>query len=656
MAMRRFAQVLLWLLLAAAFAFSAVERTAGASRGAPGAMPPPGGVPRAWSYETGRAVRSPSGYIEFIPGDAPVIVSAPHGGLLEPEEIPDRRGVTDRDTATDELARLFVDEFQRATGMRPHLVINLLHRRKLDANRPAEEAAEGNEAALEAWREFHRYIEEAKAYALERFGWGFYIDLHGHSHDHGRVELGYALSAEALRLPDQELDRRAGESTLRPVCPVRGERGGLAALLRGPRSLGTLLEARGVPSVPSGEAPAPLAGWAYFSGGYNVERYGALGGGTIHGVQIEVSRKWRTSPDGLVSFARALAGAVAEFVEESFTQCRYLRLRSAETGEVLQALALPAGAERVEVYVDGRLVHGGGVPAELTLPVAGLAQGRHEVAAVTAGSGEEAWRVEAPLVVRHFSLGLSQSGTRLTEGAGAPQAVRGQLEVELRPGHPDLGGASVELRSLQPGGAPVELARADRLPLRLALDTLAFEDGAYELVAKAVTSEGVEAAEAVTLIFDNWEVLEDEFLPPVESAWLGARSRLKAVSNSEGWQHATGDPELFAGDDSRLVPASGAVQHLVWHLPGLDSVEVTLYASTQLQGRVSLEASRDAVSWSALSYEMLAAGEGTGPWARVEMRASAGEPFEYVRLTIDAVDLPQGAVQLGRVRLAGRRG
>lgn len=659
MATRRFAQVLLWLLLAAAFAAAATSRAAaGAAVEAPGGAAPLGEESRPWEYEPGRAVRRAPGYIEFVPGDGPVIVSAPHGGLLQPEELPDRRGVTDRDVATDELARLFVEEFHRETGMRPHLVINLLHRRKLDANRPAGEAAEGNPVALEAWTDFHRYIEEAKAYALERFGWGFYIDLHGHSHDHGRVELGYALSADVLRLTDEGLSRYAALSTLRPVCPASEAQGDLATLLRGTRSLGALLEARGVPSVPSPEAPAPEPGWAYFSGGYNVERHGARDGGTIHGVQIEVSREWRRNPEDLVRFARALAHALAEFLEEWFAPCRYLRLRSAETGAALSALALPAGAERVDVYLDGGLVYSGTIPEEIALSTVSLAQGRHEVAAVTYASGERVGRVEAPLLVRHFTLDILPSGVRLAGEAGSLQAVRGALEIELKPEHAHVEGAAVELRSLQPGGARAELARTGQLPLRFTLETRAFEDGAYELAARVATAGGVEATEVVTLVFDNWEVLEDELLPPVESAWFGAKARLKAVASEGEWGFAAGDPELFAGDDSRLVPEGGGIHHLVWRLPGLESVEVTLYTSTQLEGALRLQASPDGASWTSLSHAVIAeeALPGDGGWRRMVLLARAGEPSEYLRLELDPRGLAAGAVQIGRVRLTGRKG
>ncbi len=47
-------------------------------------------------------------YIEYIAGDLPIILSAPHGGDMVPEEIPDRtQGTTVRDSRTEELAWTF---------------------------------------------------------------------------------------------------------------------------------------------------------------------------------------------------------------------------------------------------------------------------------------------------------------------------------------------------------------------------------------------------------------------------------------------------------------------------------------------------------------------------------------------------------------------
>lgn len=656
MASRRLVSALLGLSLLAALTFGIDSEKGRAGEGAPGdrqtAAPAEG-----WTYEPGRPYLSPSGYIEFVPGDAPVIVSAPHGGVLMPGEIPDRRGVTDRDVNTEELARLFAEEFYRLTGKRPHLVINLLHRKKLDANRPAKEAAEGNPIALEAWHEFHRYIEEAKAYALDRYGWGFYLDLHGHSHAHQRVELGYALSAETLRLPDEALNRYAGESTLQPVCRHPGEPPDLAGLLRGPTSLGTLLERRGVPSVPSVETPAPLDGWSFFSGGYNVRRHGALGGGTIHGVQVEVSRNWRSTPTALTRFARALAEATADFVHPVFEHCDYLRLRAEESGVLLTSIAIPKGASAVEVFLgDERFFSGDDLPEEIAVPIARLDQGFNEVAVEWTGAGGDRFRHHSQVYVRHFNL----VGASMESESNAPATVRGALKIEVLPEHSHLDRATIELRRLHAaaGGASVELIQAERLPIRLAVETSELEDGLYELVVRAITSEGVEATESATLLIDNWEVLEDALLPPVESSWFGSRSRLKALDRTGEWEHATDFPERFDGDEDRLVAAGGDVHSLIWRLPNLHRVELTLYSQVDLEGRVLLEVSQDASTWRALPYEVEPAPFAVGAsWRRFTLRGQTEPPqlAEYLRFTLYTEGLSKSAIQLAHVRLVARR-
>ncbi len=45
-------------------------------------------------------------------------------------------------------------------GTYPHVVINNLHRLKLDANRDKPEATFGEETPELAWEEFHNYIDE----------------------------------------------------------------------------------------------------------------------------------------------------------------------------------------------------------------------------------------------------------------------------------------------------------------------------------------------------------------------------------------------------------------------------------------------------------------------------------------------------------------
>jgi len=145
-------------------------------------------------------------YTRYLPGTLPLVVSAPHGGFLEPSEIPDRTyGTTVTDRNTVELALAVRDAVEELTGAYPHVILSRLDRIKLDPNREIVEAAQGDPEAERAWWEFQTFIEEAEALVEDTYGDGFYIDLHGHGHDLQRLELGYLLTATDLANPDGAL-------------------------------------------------------------------------------------------------------------------------------------------------------------------------------------------------------------------------------------------------------------------------------------------------------------------------------------------------------------------------------------------------------------------------------------------------------------------
>jgi hypothetical protein len=259
-------------------------------------------------------------YIEYLPGTLPLIISAPHGGTLKPADIPNRtEGKVAQDSNTQELSRLIRDEMQRQYGGTPHLIICRLHRLKLDANREIKEAAQGNPQAEKAWHEFQNFINQAREQVTKEFGAGLYIDLHGHRHIRGWVELGYALNAQKLDLSDEQLNSDpsiVAASTL-PELDKRSPVS-FAALLRGPDSLGALLAAEGFASVPSPQVPTPGAN-DYFSGGYNSQTHGSMNGGTISGLQVECP--WggvRDKPESRQKFAAALANCLGPFFKAHF--------------------------------------------------------------------------------------------------------------------------------------------------------------------------------------------------------------------------------------------------------------------------------------------------------------------------------------------------
>ncbi|MBN2375710.1 MAG: LamG domain-containing protein [Sedimentisphaerales bacterium] len=236
-------------------------------------------------YVPGQSYFGRNNYIEYIAGNSPIIVSAPHGGYLTPAEIPDRTwGTTVQDTNTQELARTFSTEMFAITGRYPHVIICHLKRIKLDANREITEAAQGSEPAEIAWHQWHDFINLAEDLAIMQSGCGNYIDLHGHGHSIQRLELGYLLNSSVLELSDPEIEHFNNLSSLRTLSHTTDA--GFAHLLRGPESFGALMQARGFPSVPSPQYPDP-GGNIYFEGGYNTRQHSSRHGGRINGFQIE---------------------------------------------------------------------------------------------------------------------------------------------------------------------------------------------------------------------------------------------------------------------------------------------------------------------------------------------------------------------------------
>src|SRR6476646_1894719 len=99
----------------------------------------------AEDYQAGNTYFGRNRYIEYLAGDLPLILSAPHGGREKPEELPDReQGTFAFDTNTQELARAIASELETRTGRWPHVIICRVHRRKIDCNREIGEGAAGN--------------------------------------------------------------------------------------------------------------------------------------------------------------------------------------------------------------------------------------------------------------------------------------------------------------------------------------------------------------------------------------------------------------------------------------------------------------------------------------------------------------------------------
>lgn len=269
-------------------------------------------------FVAGQTYMGRNQYIEYRAGELPIIISAPHGGYLMPSEIPDRTyGTTTGDAWTEELIRQLLPAFQAYLGGTPHLVINKLDRKKLDANRELEEAAQGNPYATQAWYEFHDFLDVAAQEIIDRYGAGLYIDLHGQSDDPDRLQLGYLLYSNELKLSDATLNE-GGYSELSSIRALSSSvEISFAELLRGAESLGGLLESAGYASVPSPSSPDPGLE-VYYSGGYNTLIHGSQQSGTLDGIQIESNMAVREDDLARSTFAEALAQGVEQYLSTHY--------------------------------------------------------------------------------------------------------------------------------------------------------------------------------------------------------------------------------------------------------------------------------------------------------------------------------------------------
>jgi hypothetical protein len=276
--------------------------------------------------------------IEYIAGDVAsrLILAAPHGGTTQPSimkartadydygTLPTNPYNTDRsfsgttDSRTKELTLAIADTITKITGIRPHVIINHLHRNRLDANRFKEVATQNGLYANPSWDQFHAYIDAAKATINASHSSGLFIDVHGHAHTPQRIEVGYLLTK--TQLANTSLNHLAGSTSIKSMVSGTNT---LDVLVKGSKSLGSLLQQHsGFVTVPSQAYPSPSHSYftdgLYFNGGYNTSRHGSELGGSISGIQIEFNSQARTDDSTRPKHAGKVARAIKEYMEVYF--------------------------------------------------------------------------------------------------------------------------------------------------------------------------------------------------------------------------------------------------------------------------------------------------------------------------------------------------
>jgi hypothetical protein len=309
-------------------------------------------------------------YIEYIPGNLPLIISVPHGGILQSGEtvggtfypdndiaFPDRTCGTNETAAnTIILAREIQQELFQLTGCYPHIVLNNLHRSKLDPNREVSEASCGNSNAVDHWNAYHNFIEQATASITANWGKGLYIDLQAQNHTINRIEVGYNLTATALNSPNLNATSLVSASSIKNLVTSNLNNLTHEELIRGNTSIGELFQnvpstfyaslghagcgsTSGYRAVPSATNNGTLVcddtrphGNAYAEDEfYSINRHGSGNGNssTIDGILTSVNRGlvdlgtyngqvYDTQPQTLVAFAKDYATVTLDFINTHY--------------------------------------------------------------------------------------------------------------------------------------------------------------------------------------------------------------------------------------------------------------------------------------------------------------------------------------------------
>ena len=279
--------------------------------------------------------------VEYIAGDvdSKLIITAPHGGTTKPSYMRSRtdtynygtlsndpynndKSFSDiEDSSTKDFAEVIADSVKKKTGLRPHLVINYLHRSKLDANRRIEVAAQGDKNAENAWTAFQKYVDEAKKAISAKHSSGLLIDVHGNGHSPQRTEVGYLIDKGDFTTYANSLGTLASSSSIKAMVSTTNT---LTNLLVGDYALGTLInEKLNVMATPSKVYPKPgdltfFPDNSYFNGGYITARHGSKLNGTISAIQLEFNSSVRTNSTTRPKYAGLVADALKTYLDKYF--------------------------------------------------------------------------------------------------------------------------------------------------------------------------------------------------------------------------------------------------------------------------------------------------------------------------------------------------
>ncbi len=256
-------------------------------------------------------------YTEVQYGNMPLIISVPHGGIVSPNNIPDRSCpniTTVTDGKTNELLNVIDSIFKIEYGIQPYFVTTYLKRTKLDQNREIIEATCGNNSIENIWNNYHLSIDTCITKILQKYPQVLFIDLHGHGHTKQRLELGYLINGNNLRNPNAINPNTTSYYNQLLLNPFLSSN----QFVLNNNAFGTLMANKNFPSVPSIQDAAPLVTDDYFDGGYNTQIYTSALYPKVFGWQLETNFIGiRDNNISYILFAKAFTKSILKYFDST---------------------------------------------------------------------------------------------------------------------------------------------------------------------------------------------------------------------------------------------------------------------------------------------------------------------------------------------------
>ncbi len=299
--------------------------------------------------------------------------------------------------------------------------------------------------------------------------------------------------------------------------------------------------------------------------------------------------------------------------------------------------------ETLTIHIDGNEVYQGrGLPAKVIINSGELKEGEHLL--VVFAACKEAWeRRELYFVTQNIMVKSPDEQGR----------VQGEWPILFAVGLPDN-----QIRRVQILVDGEQLFSGSSVPDNIVIDSSTLADGEHVLTVDVLNIKGVLLQKNIKFIVQNYWLLEDPLLPPVNFGVFGLLYQTRTSRASIGWRYATDNAQDFTGDADRMTRSIGdTTEFLVWDTPRLTAASVVIFTrNPELIETVKLAISSDSSNFTEISYDARSVEYTEGGWHKFELVAEVtnNEDANYFYLQLCATDTQASDIQIGHVTMRGR--